>query len=370
MLDVKLKLIPGHTSERVWMAASPLRTLFWNATYACNYHCSICFANADTPSSEELTTREAMEMFTNAQREGVKNLIISGGEPFMRKDIVSILSHTAKLGLEARIASNGSLLSEEILKQLKNETLTKSFQISLDTLDPGLYSKFHGVSSDTLKDVLNSLRTIKAYDFHTTVSARLTPQTLPTIPQLLDRACDEGWATVTIHIPLLTGRNGEAFPQNSDFLTLLEPAFEHFLALPKRWLTEMFIPWAQYHRLVKRLRKKIKVVYAGCRAGRDRLTINPCGDISLCVCFDVPEFYLGNIRRDNLNDIFHGSRMCDMMRHPHKYDICGDCPNVMTCGGGCRVAAYAVTGRIDGRDGSCLMYNHGENRRSKVSDAT
>jgi len=37
MLDIKLKLRPGHTSERAWLEPSPLRQLFWNITYACNY---------------------------------------------------------------------------------------------------------------------------------------------------------------------------------------------------------------------------------------------------------------------------------------------------------------------------------------------
>ena len=358
MLDVKLKLTPDHTSERIWMAPSPLRTLFWNTTYACNFNCGICFENAGRFSSDELTTQEAMDMFKDAHSAGVENIIVSGGEPFMRKDLVDILAYMAKLGLNARIASNGSMLTDEILKRLRDETLAKSFQISLDTLDPDLYSKLHGVSPDMLKNVLNILQHIKKLGFHTTVSTRLTPQTLPGIPQLLDRACDEEWGTVTIHFPLLTGRCSDAFPQDTDFLTLLEPAFEHFLALPKRWLIEMFIPWAQYHLIAGRLEERIKVVYVGCRAGRDRLTINPCGDISFCVCLDVPEFYLGNIRQDSLSDVFQNSQICDMMRHPESHGICNDCSNVMTCGGGCRVAAYAITGRLDGQDESCPVYKN------------
>ncbi|MFC1867052.1 radical SAM protein [Thermodesulfobacteriota bacterium] len=365
MLDVKFKLIPGHTSEREWMAPSPLRTFFWNTTYACNFNCGICFTGAGDPSSDELTTREAMDMFKNAHSAGVRKIIISGGEPFLRKDIVDILAYMGELGLEARIASNGSLLNEEILKRLHDETLLKSFQISIDTLDPDLYGKFHGVSPDRLKYVLKIMRVIKDLGFHTTVSTRLTPETLQGIPKLLDRASDEGWATVTVHFPLLTGRGDDTFPQDIDFITLLEPAFEHFLDLPKHWVIEMFIPWAQYHKTLKLLDEKIKVVYAGCRAGRDRFTINPCGDISFCVCFDSPEFYLGNVRQDNLEDVFQNSRICDMMRHPKEHGICKGCPNLMTCGGGCRVAAYSITGRIDGQDEACPVYKQrttGEDR--------
>jgi len=366
MLDVKLKLEPSHTSERVWMEPSPLRSLFWNTTYACNYNCGICFTNGGSPLIDEMSTQEAMDALKKSYDAGVRKIIISGGEPFMRKDIVDILTYMGSIGIEARIASNGSLLTEDILKRLRDESLVKSFQISVDTLDSDLYGKIHGVSSERLTTVLDIIGSIKNYGFHTTVSSRLTPQTLPRIPDLLDRASDEGWATFTIHFPLLTGRSDDAFPQDMDFMSLLEPVFDQFLALPKQWLIEMFIPWAQYHPIVKRLEKQIKVVYAGCRAGRDRLTINPCGDISFCVCLDLPEFYLGNVRWDSLEDIFQNSETCNMMRHPEEHRICVDCPNVLTCGGGCRVAAYSITGRLDGQDKSCPVYKQHEKEKHKA----
>ena len=356
MLDIKFKLKPSHITERIWMESSPLRTLFWNATYACNFNCAVCFTNGGAPFTDELTTREAIDTFKKAHSAGVRKIIISGGEPFMRKDLVEILAYMGGIGLEARIASNGSLLTDDILRRLKDETLVQSFQISLDTLGPELYSEFHGVSPERLNSILSTIESIKKYGFHTTVSTRLTPRTLPGIPDLMDRASEEGWATFTVHFPLHTGRSNDTFPQDMDFISLLEPVFDQFLALPEHWVIEMFIPWARYHPTVKRIENQIKVVHAGCRAGRDRVTVNPCGDISFCVCFDLPKFYLGNVRQDSLEDIFQDSKTCEMMRHPEKYGICSDCPNVLTCGGGCRVAAYAITGRLDGQDESCPVY--------------
>ena len=353
MLDIKFKLSPGHSSERVWMAPSPLKALFWNTTYSCNFKCDICFTNSGHPSPEELTTREAKDMLTTAYDAGVDDIIISGGEPFIRDDLPDILEYMGTLGLKARIASNGSLLDDDILKRLKDTTLTKSFQISIDTLDPDLYGKLHGVSPGMLSQVLRTLRLIKKHGFHTTVSTRLTPQTLDAVPALLDRAVDEGWATVTVHFPILSGRCGNNYPQDIDFLTLLIPSFNYFLTLPRHWLIEMYIPWAQYHPAMQNLEKQAKVNYVGCRAGRDRLCVNPCGDISFCVCLDIPEFYLGNVRSDNIADIFSNSKICHMMRDPGRYNICNNCVKLSVCGGGCRAAAYALTNKIDGPDRSC-----------------
>jgi radical SAM protein with 4Fe4S-binding SPASM domain len=356
MLDIKLKLKPGHSIERVWMAPSPLRVLFWNLTYACNFHCDICFTDAGKAQKDELTTAEALDFLRQTAQAGVRDMLISGGEPFLRQDILTILSRMADLGLTARIASNGSLLTAGLLAQLKRETLTKSFQVSLDTIDPSLYPRLHGTSAETLPLVLDNLRLIRDCGFHTTASVRLTPETLPGIPGLLDFASREGWATVTIHCPVHTRRIRDALPQDEDFLSLLQPVFDHFCRLPQHWLIETYIPWAEYHPVMRKLGQKVRVVHRGCAAGRDRLTVSPAGWLSPCICLDVPSAYIGNIRRDDLNEIFEQSPLCRMMRCPGDYGICLDCPNLGRCGGGCRAAAFSLTGRLDGQDKSCPVW--------------
>jgi radical SAM protein with 4Fe4S-binding SPASM domain len=355
MLDIKLKLERSHTSERSWMTPTPLRTLFWNATYACNYRCGICFTDSGARRGE-LTTEEAREMVSRAHADGVKDIIISGGEPFLRSDLVDVLSHMGRLGMSARIASNGSLLTDELLTRLRAETDTKSFQISLDTLDPDLYAAIHGVPAGAFSSALGALGRIRKHGFHTTVSVRLGPQTLSGIPDLLGRARAEGWATVTVHCPVLTRRKIGAYPQKTDVLTLLEPVFERFLSLPERWLVETYIPWAEYHPAMKRLQREIRVVHRGCAAGRDHLTVNPGGEISPCVCWDCPAACIGNVRRDTFRDVFENAPLCRVLRRPWEHGICSRCPNVSNCGGGCRAAAYAISGRIDGQDESCPVW--------------
>jgi len=366
MLDIKLKLKPGHTGERAWMEPSPLRTLFWNVTYACNYGCPICFADGGSAHPDELTTGEALEAVQKAAEAGVGDILISGGEPFQRKDLLEILACMAKFGITARIASNGSLLTDEILSRLRRETLTKSFQISLDTINPVAFAEFHRVPIGALHQVLEALRLIKGHGFHTTVSVRMTPLTLPEIPRILDLAEREEWSTVTIHCPLHTRRISESFQQDEDVLSLLGPALEMFCANRERWLIETYIPWAEYHPVIRRLEKSIRIIHRGCRAGRDRLTINPTGWLSPCVCMDVPEAYVGNIRTDNLADVFQNSPTCDIFRHPEKYGICEGCPNLMRCGGGCRAAAFALCGRLDGQDESCPIWKRKDTQRASM----
>jgi radical SAM protein with 4Fe4S-binding SPASM domain len=353
MLDVKFKLFPGHVSERSWMDPSPLRKLFWNVTYACNQRCPICFSDSAKSRGDELNTAEAMALVRQAASAGVRDIIVSGGEPFSRGDMIAILAAMAAGGISARIASNGTLLNPVLLDRLRAETRTQSFQVSLDSLAPEIYGRMHGVPGTALADALAAVRAIRDRGFHTTVSARLTPATAAGIPALLDRAAAEGWATVTVHWPVHNGRSRGTFPRDADFFALLEPVFEHFAAMRARWLVETYVPWAPYHPTVRHLESRIRFVHCGCRAGRDRLSIGPSGQIQLCVCADTPAAHLGNVRRDNLADVYASSPLCRMMRQPWEHRICADCPHVKTCGGGCRAAALAMTGRIDADDLGC-----------------
>ena len=353
MLDIKLKFGGNHSEARDWMATSPLRQLFWNVTYACNYRCPICFTDSGAPSPGELAFAEAEAMLLQAKAAGVRDIIISGGEPFMRADLPDLLARMAELGLTARIASNGSLVTDALLDRLRRETRVKSFQISLDTLDAALYQKLHGSAPRSLERALAALDAIKAHGFHTTVSVRLTPETLPGIPAMLDAARRNGWSTVTIHCPLHTRRADGAFAQDDDVLTTLHPALEHFCEIDGAWLIETYIPWAPWHPAMRQLEKRFRVVHRGCRAGRDRLTVNPTGSVSPCVCLDVPPAHIGNVRQDDLSALFRDAPLCQIFRHPAEHGICDDCAHVAACGGGCRASAYALTGHLDGPDGSC-----------------
>ncbi|HWR97879.1 MAG TPA: SPASM domain-containing protein, partial [Candidatus Methanoperedens sp.] len=144
----------------------------------------------------------------------------------------------------------------------------------------------------------------------------------------------------------------DAWAADADLLALLEPAFEHFLG-GEHWLVETYIPWAPLHPLLRRLAERVRVVHRGCSAGRDRLTVNPGGVLSPCVCLDVAEAGIGNVREHDLATIFASAALCEVFRKPGEHGVCADCSLLPSCGGGCRAAAFALTGSLRGEDGSC-----------------
>ncbi len=352
MLDVKLKLRPGHTAERSWRGPHALRQLVWNVTYACNFACAVCFTDAGKRRDDELGTEEALRLIACAAEAGVRDVIISGGEPFARPDLIELLAAMAERGISARIATNGSLVTADLLRRLRAETLVSSFQVSLDTLDPARYAALHGCRPEVLARAVGATREIMAAGFHTTVSSRLTPATAGDLPGLIDLARGEGWGTVTVHLPVHTRRVRDAWPADADLIGQLEPALEHFLA-GEHWLVETYVPWAPRHPLMRRLGERVRVVHRGCSAGKDRLTVNPSGALSPCVCLDVPEAHLGNARSDDLTSVFRSEGLGDTFRKVPENGACAGCPTLDSCRGGCRASALALTGDLRGADLAC-----------------
>ncbi|WP_137817003.1 radical SAM protein, partial [Gandjariella thermophila] len=92
----------------------------FNLTNACNLACTHCHSASGTALPEELTTDEILEVVHELHRQGVLSVAFAGGEPFMRQDIVAILSEACKLdGWRVSVITNGLFFSDTLVDQLR-----------------------------------------------------------------------------------------------------------------------------------------------------------------------------------------------------------------------------------------------------------
>lgn len=105
--------------------------VIWEITHNCNYGCSYCIFSCDKKRVDgELTTQECFHIIDELVNNGFKHLKITGGEPFIRKDIVEILEYASK-NLIVDISTNASLITDEIVSKL-NKINLKMIHVSLD----------------------------------------------------------------------------------------------------------------------------------------------------------------------------------------------------------------------------------------------
>ena len=62
----------------------------WNLTRACNLRCPHCYMEGGTKAENELSTVECLSLIDELKDLGTEMLILTGGEPLLRKDIFEI----------------------------------------------------------------------------------------------------------------------------------------------------------------------------------------------------------------------------------------------------------------------------------------
>lgn len=109
--------------------------VLWEITNTCNYHCSYCMFSCEAQKYDnELNTEEVMQAIKDLKENNFTYIKFTGGEPFIRKDMIEILKYASKLGFDMDISTNASLLTSEIVKNLKSINFSM-VHVSLDGYD-------------------------------------------------------------------------------------------------------------------------------------------------------------------------------------------------------------------------------------------
>ena len=146
-----------------------IRYLRLSVTDLCNYRCAYCMAENGVPKrahDEILSIEELAEIGAAAVRCGVKKIRLTGGEPLVRRGILTLCERLRALdGLdELTMTTNGSLLGA-MAGDLKAAGVDR-LNVSLDTLRP---DRFRAITRrGELRDVLDGLEAAKAAGFKNT----------------------------------------------------------------------------------------------------------------------------------------------------------------------------------------------------------
>ncbi|MCD4777779.1 MAG: 12,18-didecarboxysiroheme deacetylase [Desulfobacterales bacterium] len=116
----------------------------WNITRRCNLKCIHCYAHAkDQVFDNELTTEEGKNLIDDLSQYKVPVLLLSGGEPTIRKDLPELAAYAIEKGMRAVISTNGTLITQQMARVLKDIGLSY-VGISLDGMEK-IHDRFRGV---------------------------------------------------------------------------------------------------------------------------------------------------------------------------------------------------------------------------------
>ncbi|MBN7771943.1 putative heme d1 biosynthesis radical SAM protein NirJ1 [Clostridium aminobutyricum] len=120
----KLRYTHTASSQKNGVSTGNGPVVVWNCTRTCNLKCKHCYSNSDSRIySGELTTQEAKRMIDNFGKFHVPVLLLSGGEPLMREDLMELIRYSQQYHIRTTISTNGTLIDKEVANNLKKNNV-------------------------------------------------------------------------------------------------------------------------------------------------------------------------------------------------------------------------------------------------------
>jgi len=352
--------------RRPFVPGAPFQVV-WDVTYACNLRCRHCYSAAEKSLPDELSREEVLDAIDKFDRFGVTVIAFSGGEPLVRRDILDLTSYAAEKGIYVALATNGTLITEEKAKRLK-ENGVAYLQISLDGTEK-THDSFRGVEgcyAKTVEGIKNAVRE----GLFVNVSMTVTKLNLHEVPAVIEtcRRLGVDWFMHYNFIP--TGRGREMIdldltPEEREELLRMLAKMQHAnkalcvlstapqFARVALQLESEFIPTHFYNvNAGERLRDLAEFI-GGCGAGRFYISMRANGDIQPCVFFPLKIANIRDLSLSELKDLWLHNRVFEELRNKDIIEGCSRCEYHYFCGG-CRARAYNYFGDYLKPDPGCV----------------
>ncbi len=327
---------------------SELRMIAWEVTRSCNLACVHCRASSlKGPYAGELDTKQCLELIDEIASFAKPVVILTGGEPLLRPDVYEIAKYGTGKGLRMVLATNGTLVTEEVAGKLKLAGIQR-VSISLDGADAKSHDEFRKVPG-AFAGALAGIDALKKSGMEFQINTTITKANLGQMKRILKLALDLGAAAHHIFLLVPTGRGKDMADQAisaEEYEQTLNWFYEESLQCP----IQLKATCAPHYFRVMHQRKKSAVDKAagplaamtrGCLGGSSFCFISHTGQVQPCGYLEID---CGQIKRQSFRDIWMNSPDFRALRDLSRYKgKCGKCEFIKVCGG-CRARAYEATG--------------------------
>ena len=322
-------------------AREGLDVVYLHVTHHCNLNCAGCYSRIENRNqSDDLGLREICSIVDALASLGVKSLVISGGEPFLRADLARIVSHARDRMPEVRITvlTNGIGITKELI-----ESVAKSvdcISVSLDGYDETCAPSIRG--EFVYQEAMRTISFVKSTSAEAHFIATIHGGNIGDVSRYVELAQSMG---VTMNFSLLSclgNLRGE----------------EHLRLTDERLgrLAEEMLSGSGVGIDTANLGLGVR---SACGMGKSTLSIAADGTVYPCHMLHVDDYAMGNALEDDLRVILD-SKNVRAFHFPDvgQIDECAQCQYMYLCGGGCRARAVCDGGGIARKDPYCVLMKH------------
>ncbi len=294
----------------------------WEVTRRCGLKCQHC-RGASTAGGydNEFSTAECLKTIAAIARVARPMIILTGGEPLMRADILDIAGYATRSGCRVVMATCGHLLTPVIAEKLKSSGVM-AVSISLDAATAAEHDAFRGVTG-AFDASLRGLACLKAAGIPFQVNTTVSRLNATDLPRILDLAVVLGASAIDFFFLVPTGRGAAIADLELD-------AAERDNAL--RWIASKertsplrvrttCAPQYKQFRLPDDNPERPSPPFHGCLGGRGFAFLSHTGTLQPCGFLDIPCGDLRSVDYD-FPRLVNESSVFKRMQASNPYDEC------------------------------------------------
>jgi len=313
-------------------------------TERCNLRCRHCYQTGK--KTAEMSLSEMRDIATEvsgmierwSETYGLafsSSFNVTGGEPFMRRDIFAILEEIGNHGFEIYLLTNGMLLDRDRARAL-SELEVKGVQVSIEGTE-AVHDSIRGKGS--FSSALKGVQCLLDAGLVVTLNTTLSAMNADSFLHMVELCSSLGVQKLGFSRLVPSGRGKDMLESMLDTARVRELYQSIFSAETKGVVLVTGDPVAS------QMSDQVNgdegsVPCGGCAAGLSGLTILSDGTITPCRRLPIP---IGNVKEDSLQEIWATSPVLSALRDRSGYKgKCGTCKRWAHCRG-CRAIAYGYS---------------------------
>jgi radical SAM protein with 4Fe4S-binding SPASM domain len=295
---------------------------------------------------------------------GIGLLIIDGGEPLCREDMLDVVRHATSKGIRTTIGSNGTLIDPRMAKKMVNAGVM-AVAISVDGADARTHDSFRGIAG-SFEQTLKGIEACRNAGLPFQFNLVIRKDNLSQIEDMLHLAVECGANAAEFFDLIAAGRGKRECKEKVLSLHERKRAMEWLAQAQADCPIVIRVPGCpMYPLLLQRngikprhfpaeMLRRVPYYGRGCAAGMPMgyVMIKCNGEVNPCMLLQIN---LGNVREQSLVSIWDNSPILAQLRQRELLkDECGNCSYRGTCSG-CRGRAYEETGDMMAPDPGCWL---------------
>jgi radical SAM protein with 4Fe4S-binding SPASM domain len=336
-------------------------------TNRCYRKCLYCYANA-SPTAEDgrwLSLKRVKELVNEMGELGTSIINFTGGDPFIREDMVDIAILTLEQGIFPWISTKARI-SHSIARQLSDAGLPL-VQVSIDSDDSELQD-YLCQTKGSYDDIVSTLEAFLSNGIPVYSNTVVTSINIERVPKLVEWLMSMGvkQCILSPYARSLGRHSDTLFAKRDQWVSLLD--WYRRLGSDKRSVQLRYDQGLSSSLGINNInnelnlkKEKTPISHNACTGGREGFAILPDGRVSLCerLAYLAPVGVVGSVADHSIEEVWNSEELLRMVyppRHLFKGTVCERCPEFDACsemGGRCYVRSWLAYGTLFAPDPLC-----------------